>query len=136
MNVYVNAPKRRIRRPLSHPYFVNAEEEYVAFPVDIKVNADGYTLTAILPGLDPENIDVQIKNKQVILKGKFKNPIDKGSVYYHLRERSNGKIKRTFKLPNVIDTSKVEAKIENGILSLIIPKVKEAKPKIIKVTAQ
>ncbi|MCD6356722.1 MAG: Hsp20/alpha crystallin family protein, partial [Anaerolineaceae bacterium] len=118
------------------PYFVNAEEEYVAFPVDIKVNADGYTLTAILPGLDPENIDVQIKNKQVILKGKFNNPIDKGSVYYHLRERSNGKIKRTFKLSDVIDTSKVKAKIENGILSLILPKVEEAKPKIIKVTAQ
>lgn len=111
------------------------EESQVYFPVDVKEVNDSFTISAMLPGLKPEDVEIQIANENVSLKGEFKNEIEKEATYI-LQERPSGKFYRTLTLPDTLDSAKAEAKMENGILTLVIPKAEEAKPKTIKVASK
>ena len=138
MTVYVRTPYGKIQQRMHHPRLSserNAEERRVHFPVDIKEDDEKFTITAILPGLIPDEIDIQIQDKKVSLKGEFKNTSEEESTYI-IQERPSGKFNRTVNLPGILNASKAEAKMENGILSLDIPKSEEAKPKTIKITTK
>jgi len=138
MTVYVRTPYVRIQQLSRHPRLSSewkAEERHVHFPVDIKEDDEKFTITAILPGLIPDEIDIQIQDKNVSLKGEFKNTFEEESTYI-IRERPSGKFNRTVTLPNMLNASKAEAKMENGVLSLNIPKSDEAKPKSIKISTK
>ena len=135
MTVYVRTPYSNISRMMRHPHLVQDTREannHVHFPVDVIEDKDKFTVTAILPGIDPKEIDIQIQNKQVSLQGEFKGVDDKEKKFV-LRERPTGKFNRSIPLPDLLNASKAEAKMENGILSLSIPKSEEAKPKKIKI---
>jgi HSP20 family protein len=86
----------------------------------------------MLPGLTPEEVEIQIVNENVSLKGEFKNELEEGATYI-LQERPSGKFFRTVTLSDMLDSAKAEAHMENGILTLRIPKAEAAKPKTIKV---
>ena len=101
------------------------------FPVDVREVDDEFYITAMLPGMKPEDVDIQIVNENVSLKGEFKNELDENSAYI-LQERPSGKFCRTITLPDTLNSGKAEAKMENGILTLVIPKAEEAKPKQLK----
>lgn len=138
MTVYFRTPYGRFPRDLRHerarqdwPF----EESQVYFPVDVKAESDGFAITALLPGLKAEDVSIQIVNETVTLQGEFKNEIDKEASYV-LQERPSGKFCRTITLPDLLDPSKAEAQIENGVLSLHIPKAEQARPKTIKVTSK
>jgi HSP20 family protein len=103
--------------------------------VDVKEVNDEFTISAMLPGLKPEDIDIQIVNENVTLKGEFKNDIDEEANYI-LQERPSGKFVRTVTLPDTLNAAKADAHMENGILTLVIPKAEEAKPKTIKVASK
>jgi len=138
MTVYIRAPYRKIQQLSRHPRLSSewkVKERHVHFPVDIKEDNEKFTITAILPGLIPDEIDIQIQDKNVSLKGEFKNNLDEESTYI-IQERPSGKFNRTITLPDSVNASKAEAKMENGILSLSIPKSDEAKPKTIKISAK
>ena len=110
------------------------EESQVYFPVDVKDITDAFTITAMLPGLKPKDVEIQIVNGNISLKGEFKNELEEGATYI-LQERPSGKFFRTVTLSDMLDASKAEAHMENGILTLQIPKAEEAKPKTIKVNS-
>ena len=138
MTVYIRTPYRRTQQLMRHPRLSSdwkAEERRVHFPMDIKEDDDKFTITAILPGLIPDEIDIQIQDKNVSLKGEFKNVFKEESTFI-IQERPSGKFNRTVTLPNLLNASKAEAKMENGILSLNIPKSDEAKPKSIKISTK
>jgi HSP20 family protein len=138
MTVYVRTPYGRTQQLTRHPRLSSewkVEERRVHFPVDVKEDDDKFTITAILPGLIPDEIDIQIQDKNVSLKGEFKNTFEEESTYI-IRERPSGKFNRTVTLPDMLNASKAEAKMENGVLSLNIPKSDEAKPKSIKITTK
>jgi len=138
MTVYIRTPYRRIQQLMRHPRLSSewkAEEKRVHFPVDIKEDDEKFTITAILPGLIPDEIDIQIQDKNVSLKGEFKNDFEEDSTYI-IQERPSGKFNRTVTLPNLLNASKAKAKMENGVLSLNIPKSDEAKPKSIKISTK
>jgi len=138
MTVYVRTPYGRTRELTRHPRLSSewkVEERRVHFPVDVKEDDDKFTITAILPGLIPDEIDIQIQDKNVSLKGEFKNTFEEESTYI-IRERPSGKFNRTITLPDMLNASKAEAKMENGVLSLNILKSDEAKPKSIKITSK
>lgn len=138
MTVYIRTPYGRMQHFARHPRLlsnVEAEERRVHFPVDIKEDNEKFTITAILPGLKPDEIDIQILNKKVSSKGEFKNTFEEHSTYI-IRERPSGKFNRTVTLPDLLNASKAEAKMENGILSLSIPKSDEAKSKTIKISTK
>lgn len=136
MSVYIRTPYGRFpryRRAARYPENWEMEESQVYFPVDVKEMDEIFTVTAMLPGLKPDEVDIQIVNETVSLKGEFKNLMDDNATYI-LQERPSGKFCRTITLSDMVDASKAEAKMENGILTLSIPKAEEAKPKTIKVT--
>jgi HSP20 family protein len=108
-------------------------EPEVAFPMDVKATQEGYELKAYLPGVSAENVDIQIVNEVVTISGEVKLERDKRTDYL-LAELPVGRFHRVISLPTPLDSSKVEASLENGILTLNIPKAEEAKPKSIKIT--
>jgi len=138
MTVYIRTPYGRYpryRRLARYPENWEMEENQIYFPVDVKEVNDSYSIQAMLPGLKPDEVEIKIINETVSLKGEFKPEIPEDTTYI-LQERPSGKFCRTITLPDVLDASKAEAKMENGILMLSIPKAEEAKPKTIKITSK
>jgi len=86
-----------------------------------------------LPGVSAEDLDIQIVNEVVTISGEVKLERDARTEYL-LAELPAGRFHRVVSLPAPLDSEKVEASLESGILTLNIPKVEEAKPKSIKVT--
>jgi len=106
-------------------------------PLTIREDADAFYLEAELPGLTQEQVQVSVttNRSQVTITGERKlDETLKGN--WHRRERGFGKFQRTLKLPVAIDADKVEAKLENGVLQLTLPKAEEAKPRRITVKGE
>ena len=103
--------------------------------VDIFENEDALVFKADVPDIDPKDIDLQVENQTLTLKGnrKFEQPIgQKGG--YHRIERSFGQFVRTFTVPTTVDTERVQADYENGVLTVKLPKKEAAKPRQVRVS--
>lgn len=100
--------------------------------VDVQANDEAYEITALVPGLEPEDLAIEILNNTVSLRGEFKSS-DKEDAKYLLCELPAGKFSRVITLPTVLDSSKAEAMIKNGMLKLVVPKAEAHRPKAIKV---
>ena len=101
--------------------------------VDIYEHDGNIVLTAVLPGVDPKDVDVRVENNVLTLRGerKWNNDVQRES--YHRVERAYGSFTRSFTLPNVVDTEKIKADFKEGMLKLVLPKREEAKPKQISI---
>ena len=97
--------------------------------VDIYEQNGNIVLQAELPGLDPKDVDVRVENNVLTLRGqrKLEETVTKDS--FHRVERSYGSFTRSFTLPNVVDTEKIQATYKDGVLRLTLPTKEEAKPK-------
>lgn len=101
--------------------------------IDITEDNNGYTLRADLPGVDKKDVRIQIDKNILKIEGEKKSEYkqEKGR-YYHF-ERSYGQFSRSFVIPDGTDNEKIEAKMDNGVLELTIPKAKQEKPRAIEV---
>lgn len=136
MTLYINPIRRTPRRRSLDEIMRDYEQDYtseLAFPIDVQANPESFTIKALLPGVKPENLDIQIVNEIVTISGTLSADRDEDGNYL-LAERPSGKFHRVISLPTPLDSSKVEAELENGVLTLEIPKVEEAKPRTIKIT--
>jgi HSP20 family protein len=104
----------------------------LTFPIDVKADNESFTIKALLPGARPEDVDIQIVNDIVTISGELRSDREEGATYL-LAERPDGKFHRVISLPTPLDANLVEADLENGILTLQIPKAEEAKPRSIKI---
>ena len=97
--------------------------------VDIYEQNGNIVLQAELPGLDPKDVDVRVENNVLTLRGqrKLDETVDKDN--YHRVERSYGSFTRSFTLPSIVDTEKIQANYKDGVLRLTLPTREEAKPK-------
>jgi len=109
------------------------EEPKVIFPVDVKVADDEYLVEAFLPGVSPEDLDIQIESNVVTIKGELKIEINEDDRYL-LRERPAGMFQRSIELPDDVKADQVEAELKNGVLTLRLPKSELAKPRKIKIS--
>lgn len=101
--------------------------------MDVLENDNELTVRMDLPGLAPENLKVEVNDGVLTISGEVGDTIEKEGERYHYRERSYGAFQRSLRLPNTIDTEKVDATFENGVLHLTLPKLPEAQPKQIAV---
>jgi len=101
--------------------------------VDIRESEDAYTVEADLPGVSKDEINVTINDNVITLKGERKNEQETKEGGYRHYERSVGSFERSFTVSKNVDTEAVEAKFENGVLRLTLPKREETKPKQIEV---
>lgn len=101
--------------------------------VDVYENEGSYVLKAELPGVNKEDIRIDINNNALTLKGekKFEEKTEKDN--YVRIERSYGSFTRTFVLPDKVDSESIKANYKDGVLEITLPKKEEAKPKEIKV---
>src|SRR5258707_341644 len=90
-------------------------------------------LEADVPGVELKDIDTQIENGTLTLKGERKFERDENSKGFHRLERSYGSFSRYFTVPDTVDTESVAADFANGVLTVTLPKKEIAKPKAIKV---
>lgn len=135
MTLYINPLHRSNRRRMMEEMLRDWDEGYTAeltFPIDVRADSESFTITALLPGVDPEDLDIQIVNEIVTISGELKSDRDENAQYL-LAERPSGRFHRVITLPTPLDAANVQADLENGILSVTIPKAEEAKPRTIKV---
>lgn len=97
-------------------------------PVNLYYDDNNVYLTAELPGMDTNDIEINMENESVSLKGERKIPPENENGHYHRREREGGSFARTISLPIAIAAEKVKAELQNGVLKLVMPKAEEAKP--------
>lgn len=90
-------------------------------------------LKAELPGIAREDIDVRVENNTLTLKGERKREREVRDEQYHRVERVNGVFSRSFTLPSTVDAASVSADYRDGILTVVLPKREEAKPRQIQV---
>lgn len=131
MSMYVKPYNRFQRYPA---YRLNSAESDIHVPLDVIMDGDSYVIEMIVPGLDPEDVEIEIVENTVIVEGQFKEAEE--DQKYLRKERPTGKFRRVVRLPKLLDTDKTEANLQKGILSLRVPVAEEALPKTIKVKAQ
>ena len=104
------------------------------FPLtNVTEDKDNYYVRAELPGVTSDALDIQVTSNSITIAGERKIPVEGNNVRYHRREREAGKFSRSINLPGDIDPDKIEAKLENGVLKVTIPKAEIAKPRQIAV---
>lgn len=96
--------------------------------VDIVEQDNAIVISAELPGMDERNIELKLANGALLLKGEKKEQREEKNQGYHLSERSYGAFQRSFGLPDNIDTDKIEAHFDKGVLTITLPKVPEVPP--------
>ena len=101
--------------------------------VDIYEDENTIVLTAEVPGLDENDINIKIEDKTLTLQGERKFEKDTKEENYHRIERSYGSFYRSFTLPHNVNVDKIIAKHENGILKITMPKKAELQPRKIKI---
>lgn len=104
--------------------------------VDVTETDNDIVLRADLPGVDPKEVDIQVENDTLTLRGERRQEKDIKGDGYRRMERSHGTFLRSFTLPNTVDAEKIQAEYRNGVLELTLPKRAEAKPKQIKVSVK
>jgi HSP20 family protein len=112
-----------------------ARQQGVAWqlPLDAYTTEDAIVLKADVPGLKPEELEVTLEADTLTIRGELKNRAENQN--YVLRERASGPFERVLTINTPIDTTKVEATFEDGVVQIVLPKAEAVKPKQIKVTA-
>ena len=107
-----------------------------AFPVDLKETKDAYVLTASLPGMKPEDISIEVTGDELTIKGELRSTSEIKDEDYLRRELKYGKLQRSFTFPLTIDSNKVDATFEHGLMTITLPKSEVVKPKTVTIKAK
>jgi HSP20 family protein len=100
------------------------------FPaINLTEDDNHYYLRAELPGVDSEDLDIQATGRNLTIVGERKLVTEEASARYHRREREGGRFSRVLAMPKEIDADRVEARMQNGILTIKVPKAESAKPR-------
>jgi HSP20 family protein len=94
--------------------------------VDFAEKDSAFEVTAELPGMDEKNIEVKLVNGNLIIKGEKKEEKEEKKKDYHVSERHFGSFERSFTLPEGVDTDKIGASFNKGVLTVTLPKKPEA----------
>jgi len=94
--------------------------------VDIVEKERGYEVTAEVPGLDANGLEVTLRNGNLVIKGEKQEEIDENGKDYHLHERRFGSFERAFAIPDGVDEDKIEARFDKGVLTVSMPKTAAA----------
>jgi len=127
-----------INRQLTHMLDDSSEEGLIErgkwLPaVDIHETDDMFTVEADLPGIDKKDVKVDVEGGMLVISGERHYEKDEKNENMHRIERSYGRFSRSFSLPSYVDTSKVKARMENGVLKVELPKQEAIKPKNVEI---
>ena len=106
-----------------------AENREQTLGINVREADDAYVLSALVPGLKSDELNIQVLEDVVRIQGEYK--LDESN--YLVRELPNGSFTRTLRLPAAIEADHVEADITDGVLTLRLPKAESARPKQLKI---
>jgi HSP20 family protein len=104
--------------------------------VDVSETKDKVVITADMPGMTKDDVKITIQDHTLTLEGEKRREKDEKDKNYHRVERSYGFFHRSFTLPAAVKADKIKAIYKDGVLSVTLPKVEEAKPKEIPVSVE
>ena len=107
-------------------------EQFVAPTASVVEEADGYLLQVEMPGVDKEGLEISLEDNELTIIGRRSLPTVDGTLIH--RESRQEDFRRRFELDPSIDGNKIKAKVEQGILTLTLPKAEHVKPKKIAVS--
>ena len=103
--------------------------------LDVFEDADNIEVSASLPGLRPEDVDITIQGDMLTIKGQSKAQAERKQGSYLVREQRSGAFFRSIQLPVMVDANKAQAQFEHGVLHLTLPKAESTKPRQIRINA-
>lgn len=106
----------------------------LSLPVDIEERGDTITVTADLPGVKKENIDVSVSEKSLEIEAGHEEEVEEEQKNYYRRERSSRRYRRTVSLPAPVDPDSAGAEYENGVLTVTLDRVEEEGRKTVEVS--
>jgi len=125
---YTISPRRRAH--MAHLSKGMSAEVHI--PVDVSVEGDNYLMTAFVPGVNADEVKIEVLEDTISISGEFL-PAESEDIRYLLRERPHGRFSRVLRLPSTLDASTAKAEVSNGVLSLQVSKAESAKAKQITV---
>jgi HSP20 family protein len=102
-------------------------------PTDVSEDSGALQISMELPGVQPDDVRLSLENNILTIRGEKHQEVDENNERVHRFERVYGVFERTFALPNTVDPDKIEARVENGVLWVRIPKAERARPREIRV---
>jgi len=126
----------RLFRNVDDDFYGEREDAVWAPRVDISETPDDLIVRCELPGVSAEDIDVDINNNTLTIRGEKKQEELTDSENYYRVERVYGRFSRSFSLPQRVEGDAVSARYKDGILLITIPKAEEAKPRKIQIEAE
>jgi len=109
-----------------------AQEKFIAPMATVLENGDGYTLQVEMPGVNKEGLEMWVESNELTIIGRRSLPTVQGTLIHRESRRDN--FRRAFELDPSIDSAKIAAKMENGVLTLTLPKAEQVKPRKITVS--
>ncbi|MCP4543115.1 MAG: Hsp20/alpha crystallin family protein [Chloroflexi bacterium] len=117
--------------PRAHRWIEGPREKNRRLPLDVYTTSEEIVISASLPGLTPDQVDIAIEGDTLTIRGELQQPLE--NVNYLFQERVHGTFLRTLTLNVPVEAENAEAVFENGVLTLTLPKAEETRPKVIKV---
>ncbi len=103
--------------------------------VDIKEQQDHFLISADIPGVEPKDIEIHMENGVLMIRGERKSESKQERQGFKRIERTHGRFYRRFSLPDTADPEHISAKGQNGVLEIVIPKLKRTQPRKIAVAS-
>jgi len=101
--------------------------------VSVRETDDNFLVSADLPGVPQENIKIEFAHGRLTVSGERSREEKSEGEHFHRYEKQFGRFERTFQLPTDVDESKIQARYENGVLEVLVPKSEIAKPRTINI---
>lgn len=101
--------------------------------LDVSETDEAYIVKAAVPGITPDELEITLTNNVLTIKGDLEAAEEQEGEVFHMRELRYGSFSRSLTLPERVNADEVEAHVENGILTVLVPKSEESKPKRIPV---
>ena len=102
-------------------------------PVDVRETETGFTVRVEVPGVAKDQIQVNLTNNTLTVRGEKKQVVDEAKGEWHHVERTWGSFERSITLPVRVDGDKITARYQDGVLEITVPKSDEAKPREIRI---
>ena len=117
------------------PRVASYNMESWAIPLDVVQDDDSIVVTASLPGLEADGIDVSVEDGLLTISGETKADTEKTDGNYVIRERRSGKFHRVVRLPDTVDADRAEPRYVDGVLTIKLPKIEAKKAKRLQIHA-
>jgi HSP20 family protein len=121
------------RESFIRPSSVPGQQGPGLLPLDVSENETEFVIKASLPGVKPEDVQITVHGDTLTIQGETKAEEEKKGERRHLRERRSGSFQRSLSLATPVNSDKAQAQFEHGVLTLVLPKSEQAKPRQIKV---